>query len=240
MASPQSQSVPVLSKAEAELHACWWCGEMRAAQFCRNCGKIQPPRPSDHFSFFGLERRLNLDTAALEREMYRRSRQLHPDLYARSTAEEQKWSLEQTSKLNDAYRALRDPVRRTEYLLLIEGIRSASEPENGDAEKKKEAVPAELLEEVFELNLQLEAFRAGDSDHAMRREAEEAKKNFEQKLDEIDRELKRWWDRWDALMATPAVAPEERRRVLSGMAAVLHRRRYVAHLVQDIATALNE
>src|SRR6266550_8487573 len=68
----------------AAAHACWSCGDMRAAQFCTSCGKVQPPAPVDYFSFFGLPRKLNIDTAVLEREFYALSRQLHPDLYARS------------------------------------------------------------------------------------------------------------------------------------------------------------
>ena len=101
---------------------CWSCGDMRAAHFCSSCGKVQPPAPVDYFTFFGLPRKLNLDTAALEREFYALSRKLHPDLYARSSSDEQSWSLEKTSQLNDAYRTLRDPIARTQYLLQLEGV----------------------------------------------------------------------------------------------------------------------
>ena len=73
--------------------------------------------PTDFFSFFGLPRRLQLDEAALEREFYALSRKLHPDVYSRASAREQAWSLEKTSQLNDAYRTLKDPISRTEYLL---------------------------------------------------------------------------------------------------------------------------
>ena len=33
---------------------CWSCGDMRAAHFCQQCGKVQPPVPVDYFTFFGL------------------------------------------------------------------------------------------------------------------------------------------------------------------------------------------
>src|SRR5712692_8644705 len=89
--------------------SCWSCGTMGAAHFCNACGKVQPPASVDYFTFFGLPRKLNVDVAALEREFYRLSRQLHPDVYAGASAQEQQWSLEQTSHMNDAYRALRDP-----------------------------------------------------------------------------------------------------------------------------------
>src|SRR5262249_6210031 len=146
-------------------NACWSCGDMRAAQFCTSCGKVQPPQPVDYFSFFGMPRKLNLDTAVLEREFYALSRQLHPDLYVGRDTREQEWSLEQSSRLNDAYRTLKDPIRRTEYLLKLEGVelegqsKAATEAARMSGEKKQ-IVPPNLLEEVFELNMQLEEARA--------------------------------------------------------------------------------
>ena len=84
--------------------------------------KCSRPSPVDYFSFFGLPRKLNLDTAHLEREFYELSRKLHPDLNARADKREQEWSLEQSSLLNDAYRTLKDPIKRTQYLLQLEGV----------------------------------------------------------------------------------------------------------------------
>ncbi len=58
----------------------------------------------------------------LEQEFYELSRKLHPDLNARADKREQEWSLEQSSLLNDAYRTLKDPIKRTQYLLRLEGV----------------------------------------------------------------------------------------------------------------------
>jgi len=130
---------------------CWSCGDMRAAHFCRSCGKVQPPAPVDYFTFFGLPRQLNLDTAALENEFYELSRRLHPDVYVRADSKEQHWSLEKSSQLNDAYRTLKDPIRRTEYLLRLEGVeleeqsKMATEKARTTGEVKKQVVPPELL-----------------------------------------------------------------------------------------------
>ena len=66
--------------------------------------------------------KLNLDATVLEREFYELSRKLHPDLYANAAKREQEWSLEQSSLLNDAYRTLKDPIQRTEYLFICEGV----------------------------------------------------------------------------------------------------------------------
>ena len=101
----------------------------------------------------------------LEREFYELSRKLHPDLYARAGQREQEWSLEQSSLLNDAYRTLKDPITRTEYLLRLEGVeleeqsKTATEKARATGEVKKQMVPPDLLEEVFELNMQLEELR---------------------------------------------------------------------------------
>src|SRR6266404_7999816 len=120
----------------------------------------------DYFTFFALPRHLDLDAAALEREFYKLSRRLHPDVYARATPREQEWALEQSSRLNDAYRTLRDQIARTEYLLKLEGVqleeqsKAATDRARATGEEKKQVVPPDLLEEVFELNMQLEELRA--------------------------------------------------------------------------------
>src|SRR5437588_2536568 len=111
----------------------------------------EAPSPRDYFGFFGLPRKLNLDLAALEREFHRLSRQLHPDLFARASQQEQQWATEQSSQLNDAYRTLRDPIARTQYLLQLEGVqleeqsKAATERARQTGEAKQQAVPADML-----------------------------------------------------------------------------------------------
>ena len=193
-----------------ETHSCWSCGSMRAAHFCESCGKVQPPVPVDYFSFFGLPRKLNLDVAALERDFYDLSRRLHPDLNARAGSREQEWSLEQSSLLNDAYRTLKDPIMRTQYLLRLEGVeleeqsKSATEQARATGETKKQIVPPDLLEEVFELNLQLEELRMnkkmGEDDPALIEEISRQKLELEQKHLALLHELEVCWRMWDGLI----------------------------------------
>src|ERR1700760_1732208 len=103
---------------------------------------IEPDAEQTYFAMFDLPRKLSMDVAALERDFYRLSRRLHPDLFARKSAEEQAWSLRQSSLLNDAYRALKDPIARTAYLLKIEGMRIEDEnSENRDPQAKQNRVP---------------------------------------------------------------------------------------------------
>ena len=227
---------------------------MRAAQFCTSCGRLQPAVPTDYFAFFGLPHKLNIDTAALEREMYTLSRRLHPDLYVRATSQEQLWSLEQSSMLNDAYRTLRDPIERTEYLLKLEGVeleeqsKQATEKARATGELKKQVVPPDLLEEVFELNMQLEELKAnkkvGEGDPDLTRDLKQAKAGFEGKLSEIGNELEKRWAEWDAVIgreqAGESVPDEERRRVRDKMVDVLNRRSYIRNLVRDVNAALAE
>jgi molecular chaperone HscB len=226
-------------------HTCWSCGDMRAAQFCRACGKVQPPEPVDYFSFFGLPRKLNLDTATLEREFYAMSRKLHPDIYAGSRSQEQEWSLEQSSRLNDAYRTLKDPIRRTEYLLKLEGVelegqsKAATEEARKTGEKKR-IVPPDLLEEVFELNMQLEELRAskqlGEEDPALVQDLQQHKQALEAKFDQLFEELKGYWAAWDS--AEESGNEEERREARDKMVDLLNRRSYIRNLVRDVNEAL--
>jgi molecular chaperone HscB len=226
--------------------SCWSCGDMRAAHFCHACGKVQPPLPVNYFSFFGLPRKLNVDVLRLERDFYELSRKLHPDLNARADKREQEWSLEQSSLLNDAYRTLKDPIKRTQYLLRLEGVeleeqsKTATEKARASGEVKKQIVPPDLLEEVFELNMQLEELRMnkkmGEHDPALVKDLEAHKAQFEKKYEELAEELKGHWNRWD--QAVDRNNGEERRGALDSMVDLLNRRSYIRNLVRDVNEAL--
>ena len=219
---------------------------MRAAHFCHACGKVQPPLPVNYFSFFGLPRKLNVDVAHLEKEFYELSRKLHPDLNARADKREQEWSLEQSSLLNDAYRTLKDPIKRTQYLLRLEGVeleeqsKTASEKARAAGEVKKQIVPPDLLEEVFELNMQLEELRAnqkmGEDDPALMKDLEAHKARFEKNYEELAEELKTHWSRWDASVDHESSA--DRQKALDSMVDLLNRRSYIRNLVRDVNEAL--
>jgi molecular chaperone HscB len=229
-----------------ETSSCWSCGDMRAAHFCHACGKVQPPAPVDYFAFFGMPRKLNVDVPRLEREFYELSRKLHPDLNARADKREQEWSLEQSSLLNDAYRTLKDPIKRTQYLLGLEGVeleeqsKSATEKARAAGEVKKQIVPPDLLEEVFELNMQLEEARmnkkVGEDDPVLVKDLEGHKAAFEKKYEELAQELKGHWDEWDR--AGDSQSEEARRRALDGMVDLLNRRSYIRNLIRDVNEAL--
>jgi len=234
-----------LEQAQAA-SSCWSCGEVCGLAFCPVCGKIQPPTAVDYFAFFGLPKKLNLDLAFLERSFYQLSRKLHPDLNARSDEREQQWSLEQSSLLNDAYRTLKDPLRRTEYLLRLESVefeeqsKNATEKARSTGEIKHQIVPPELLESVFELNMQLEELRGnrkvGQEDPDLSEAVRVQKSELEGKLRSLTEELQGYWTEWDKFVERGSEA--ERGRVRDQMVDLLNRRKYIANLVRDVGEAL--
>lgn len=246
MASEKSKSSSSLIMPGETTSTCWSCGEMRAAHFCSACGKVQPPVPVDYFTFFGFPRKLNIDAAKLEREFYELSRKLHPDVYAQAEGREQQWSLEQSSLLNDAYRTLKDPIKRTEYLLRLEGVeleeqsKTATEKARATGEVKKQVVPSDLLEEVFELNMELEELRGqkkmGEDDPALIEEIGRQKLELEEKYDALLHELRGYWNEWDKLVDSGT--EEDLRKVRDKMLDLLNRRNYIRNLVRDVNEVL--
>src|SRR5881409_483549 len=111
----------------------------------------------DHFEVFGLPRRLAVDTAELQRKFYELSRRYHPDFHQAAPPEEQVRALEASAGLNAAYRTLRDPIARIEYLVRLEEGRDTKE---GATVKPK--APPELLEEMFEIQEALAEARASE------------------------------------------------------------------------------
>jgi molecular chaperone HscB len=221
--------------------ACWSCsiGHNDSTLFCPHCSKIQPPPGGDYFSVFGLEPKLNLDLSALEHEFHRLSRRLHPDRFARALDNEKQWSLADTALLNDAYRTLKDPLRRTEYLLKLKGAQigpEASLENSGKDRKDPSRVPADLLEEVFELNMQLEEMRmaseTGEEDNELQAGLEQAKRRFDGLLVEVDQNLRIQWQVWDEGGAAARKTSEKM------MVTLLDRRRYLSNLVRDVTETL--
>jgi molecular chaperone HscB len=220
---------------------CWSCSvsHQPSTLFCPHCSKIQPPTGGSFFSVFGLEPRLELDLGMLEHQFHKLSRKLHPDRYARASDSEREWSLADTALLNDAYRTLKDPIRRTEYLLKLSGAQIGEEhagKTDGTVRKDPSRVPPDLLEEVFDLNMQLEEMRAarkaGVKDHELQQALTEAKKKFDGLMDDVDGDLRTQWTRWDAGDKAARAAAQKT------MVALLDRRRYLANLVRDVTETL--
>ena len=169
-----------------------------------------------YYDAFGLAPKLALDLDDLQKRFYERSRQWHPDKFTRAGASEQQRALDMTALLNDAFRTLRNPVTRAEYFLKQNSIELAKE------------APAELLEEVFELNMALEEMRSGDK--SARPQLEAARERFSAMLAHIDAELAASFRRYDA--ARDRAALEEIR-------GSLNRRRYISNLLREVDKELH-
>lgn len=175
--------------------------------------------PVDYFELFGIARGLDVDEASLQRKFYELSRQFHPDKYAGGSIEDQQYALDATAQINDAWRIFRDPVKRAEYLLKLEGF--------DVGEQRSREVPPELLEEVFELNMMLEELR--DGDESTRPRLEEERGRFLQMLADVDSDLKNEFRRYDEARD---------RSVLAVIRGILNRRRYIQNLASEVERAL--
>jgi molecular chaperone HscB len=200
----------------------------------------------DYFCFFDLPRKLTLDVVALEKQFYVLSRRLHPDRFASKPVAEQETALAQSSLLNDAYRTLKDPISRTQYLLTLEGVeleeqsKAATDAARASGEQKKQIVPPELLEEVFELNMQLQEMRAanqmGEDEPELRRDLMTAKDSFDAKMVETQAELEGLWSAWDS--GVDAGDEGAKLRARDAMVVLLNKRSYLRNLVRDVNEAL--
>ena len=154
------------------------------------------PHPTNYFAFLGLPRRLNVDMSVLEQRFRELSRQYHPDYFYNASQKERLESLERSSFLNDAYRTLRNPVARIEYLLGLEGL-PVTRPGEGSPK-----VPASLLQEVFALNEELDEIReareAGEDRARLRERLAAARQPIERKREAHERQLEELSARWDA------------------------------------------
>jgi len=221
----------------------------RTLQDCRNCGGGAPVdvhfcpqcsqiltlgRHGDYFAFIGVPRRLNLDAADLEQRFRTLSRQFHPDFFYNATPAERRASLERSSYLNDAYRTLRNPIARAEYLLGLEGF----------SPRAQDSVPATMLEEVFSLNEELDEVRdlrsGGAAADVWRARLERARAPIEAKRAAHEAELKDLSARWDAFGAASGSQGDdpERQAILSALRERVLERNYINNLLEGIEREL--
>jgi molecular chaperone HscB len=170
---------------------CWSCQKAAGDDvLCAACGAVQPPNPkADYFRVFGIPRSFALDEAALEVRYKELTKMLHPDRFARADPQARRASLERSIQLNEAWRALREPIRRAEYLLLLEGIDVGETAATGrkPAEHKTLPVPPVILMEVLELREALAAAHAANDVH----ETEALVAKVRSRLDQVMKDVAR-------------------------------------------------
>ncbi len=214
------------STTSPTLQVCRECGGGAPvdAHFCPQCTKILSlGRHGDYFAFLGIPRHLTFDAAELDQRFRDLSRQFHPDYFYNATPAERRASLERSSYLNDAYRTLKSPVMRAEYLLRLEGLNTTAS-----------ATPPGLLEEVFALNEELDEIRALRASGAPRDEIAArlatAREPIERKRDQHEADLKALSAKWDATGD---------RQVLEALRDRVLERNYITNLLDGIERELS-
>lgn len=217
---------------------CWHCqSEVSGEYFCDRCVKVQPvSKELDYFTCFGFPRRLSIDQQKLETKFYELSRAFHPDFYQNKSDAEQTISLGNSAMLNTAYRTLRDPIQRAEYLLDLEA---------GSVKEIRTTPPADLFEEILELQDTLDEFRASDrtSDTAaaLRTQLQTERAALEQRQRDMEAQLQQLFGRWDGLQdrgEATEQARTERDRILKDMRDILSNRTYVKNIVNDLVATI--
>jgi molecular chaperone HscB len=173
----------------------------------------------DYFEVFGLPRALAIDPATLEKTFHELSRKYHPDYFTTAPAADRVQAVRMTALINDAYRTLRNPVRRVEYLLGVEGFKP-------DGSK----VPQSLLMEVFEINEQLEEVRAGT---ASVEQIDSLRAQIREKREQFDAELHKASDEWDALISNGA-AETARKKQLARLTEIVSESSYIRNLEHEL------
>jgi molecular chaperone HscB len=189
---------------------------------------------SDYFTVFGLPRKLGVDAEALQRRFYELSRQHHPDFHQGAGAERQAEVLGQSALINRAYRALREPLARVEYLIALEEGR-----ESRDGATDKPKAPRELLEEMMEVQEALEEAKAARAENlageAGTRLREERRRLEERYAAEAAAIVARSTD-WDRLLDEGG----DRRPLLEWFKQRLATRAYLRTVIDDLSDAMGE
>ncbi len=115
----------------------------------------------DPFETLGVEPVFGLDLAVLEQRHRDLSRALHPDRHAAAGAGERRMALGRAIEVNEAFRILKDPLRRAEALLALRGV-------HGAEGKEPPASPA-LLMEVMERREALAEVRQSKNEAGLNR-----------------------------------------------------------------------
>jgi molecular chaperone HscB len=217
---------------------CWHCqSEVSGEYFCERCVKVQPvSKEADYFTCLGFPRRLTIDPQKLEAKFYELSRAFHPDFYQNKSETEQAISLSNAATLNTAYRTLRDPIQRAEYLLAIEA---------GAVKEIRTSPPADLFEEILELQETLEAYRASDQSsetgQQLRAQLQKEQHALEQRKQGMEAQLERLFGEWDSLQDTGEATSDtraQRDRLLKHMREILSNRTYVRNIVNDLVATI--
>ncbi len=182
------------------------------------------------FEVFELPRRLAIDGEDLQRRFYALARRTHPDFHQSAPPAERAAVEGRAALVNTAYRTLRDPIARVDYLVRLEEGRSTRE----GSEARPKAPPA-LLAEMFEIQEALAEAKTGPLDDATRASLVEQRDRLRERYGAEEARLTGpLAARWDA------AAPAERPAALAALKEALAARAYLRTVINDLAEALGE
>ncbi len=194
----------------------------------------RPYEKIDYFCCFDLDYCLNVDLKLLEARFHALSRKCHPDLFQRKSEMEKEISLENTALLNQAYRTLKDPMKRVKYLIRLAG----------EGETTEIAPPSDLFEEIFELEETLEKIKkpAEQTQYPfLFQKLETARKGFQRRQNQAKTNLQALFLKWDSLLnGKPAAKPtftDQQRLLIEEMKGALSDCAYLERILNSIMTA---
>jgi molecular chaperone HscB len=129
-----------------------------------------------HFDLFGLPPAFAVEVDALERSYHEIQSRVHPDRFAHAGDAERRASLQWTTRVNEAYRTLKDPVQRAKHLLELNGVDVAFETNT--------AMPADFLAQQMALRESLEDAKDASALDALRRNLVKDKQLLEKAIAE--------------------------------------------------------
>ncbi len=185
----------------------------------------------DYFAVFGLSRKLTVDGEALRRRFYELSRVHHPDFHQAADDEAQAATLARSALVNRAYRALRDPLARVEYLIALEEGRDTREGATG-----RPKAPRDLLEEMLEVQEALEEARAGELDGPARERLRGERERLAARRQAEEDALVGRAAEWDAAVDVGG----DRQALLTWFKERLAARAYLRTVIDDLSDALGE
>ena len=118
--------------------------------------------PSSHFELFGLPAAFSIDELMLEKAYRDIQSQVHPDRFAHAGDAERRASLQWTTRVNEAFQTLKNPVSRARHLLELQGVDVAFETNT--------AMPPEFLMQQMELREKLEEAKDAEALDALRKD----------------------------------------------------------------------
>ena len=186
---------------------------------------------TDYFEVFGLPRKLSLDLQELQRRFYDLSRRHHPDFHQTADALAQAASLEASALVNRAYRTLRDPLARVEYVIALEEGREVREKTSA-----KPRPPTDLLAEMLEVQEALQEAKSEGltAEAAARLRTERDRLEARRRAEEIA--VIEGAAEWDSAVDSGA----DRQPLVDRFKQRLAARAYLRTVIDDLSQALGE